>query len=279
QFIYTIPRALETRRALILGPTYADYADACFMHNVSYDFLLARKSDAFTPDMDVFQERIQDYDTVFICNPNNPTGTLIPAAGLEQICKTHPGKYFIIDESYLPFADGSGKESLMRRDLPNTVVLNSMSKFFRIPGLRIGFLIASPAIVEKFRTFSLPWNVNGLAQIAVKYLMNRTEEINGFVENTLNFFEKEKDLLLRRFEDFSHINFFPSTTSFLLARLYGDLAADRVSEILARDRILIRNCANFTGLSDRFIRISLQSSEINEMVSEKLLSLPWASRK
>jgi threonine-phosphate decarboxylase len=240
---------------------------------VPYDFLLTRESDAFTLDMDALQERIKGYDTVFICNPNNPTGTLIPVADLERLCDTHPETVFIIDESYLPFADGAGKESMMRRGLPNAVVLNSMSKLFRVPGLRIGFLISSPAVIERFRTFFLPWNVNCLAQAAVKYLMTRTAEIDIFVENTLIFFEKERHLMLRRFKDASHINFFPSTTSFLLARLYGDLTADRVSDILARDRILIRNCANFKGLSDRFVRISLQTSEINQMAAEKLLTL------
>jgi threonine-phosphate decarboxylase len=273
QFIYAIPRVLETRKALILGPTYADYADACLMNDVPCDYLMTRESDAFAPDLNALEKQISEYDTVFICNPNNPTGTLIPVSDLERLCASHRDTRFIIDESYLPFADGSSGNSMMRRGFTNVLVLNSLSKFFRIPGLRIGFLISSPAIIEKFRASFLPWNVNSLAQVAVKYLMTQTTEVDAFAKHTLDFFDREKSLLTGRFKDTSHLKFFPSTTSFLLARLYGDLTADRVGDMLSQDRVLIRNCSNFKGLSDKFIRISLQTGEINQMVADRLLNL------
>ncbi|MEA1948589.1 MAG: aminotransferase class I/II-fold pyridoxal phosphate-dependent enzyme, partial [Thermodesulfobacteriota bacterium] len=160
QFIYSIPRILETKRALIFGPTYADYADACAMHNIGYDYSTARESVAFEHDIKAAAQQVLGYDTVFICNPNNPTGNIIPAADLEQLCKSHADVNFVIDESYLMFVDGSNTQSMIRSTLPNVMVLNSMSKFFTIPGLRIGFLISSPVIIKKFKTYLLPWSVN-----------------------------------------------------------------------------------------------------------------------
>jgi len=272
QFIYSIPRVLETKKVLIFGPTYADYADACDMHHIPYDYSISDESMAFEHDIEAAAQQIQGYDTVFICNPNNPTGNIIPGADLEQLCKSHADANFVIDESYLTFVDGSNKQSMIRSMLPNVMVLNSLSKFFTIPGLRIGFLISSPVIIKKFKTYLLPWSVNSLAQMAVQYLMKQTAEVQTFIENTVTFIAQERDILFETFKDSSFIKLFPSTTSFILARLYGNLTADGLGSHLAQDRILIRNCSNFRGLSDRFVRFSLKTSEINRMFAKKLLA-------
>jgi threonine-phosphate decarboxylase len=272
QFIYSIPRILETKRALIFGPTYADYADACAMHYIAYDYLAARESVDFEHDMKAAEQQIKGYDTVFICNPNNPTGNIIPVADLIQICKSHADVNFVIDESYLMFADLCDTHSMIRSPLPNVMVLNSMSKFFTVPGLRIGFLISSPVIIKKFKTYLLPWSVNGLAQMAVQYLMKQPVEVKTFIENTVKFIARERDLLFETFKNSTFIKLFPSTTSFILARLFGNLTARGLAMDLAQDRILIRNCSNFSGLSDRFVRFSLKTSEINQIFAKKLLA-------
>ncbi|MBL7180352.1 MAG: aminotransferase class I/II-fold pyridoxal phosphate-dependent enzyme [Pseudomonadota bacterium] len=270
QFIYTIPPALDTRRALILGPTYADYADSCGMHNVRYDYLMTPESLDFEPDIETIIQRTGGYDTVFICNPNNPTGTLIPKTALERLCRYHPDTYFVIDESYLPFVNGADRFSMLHGGFPNVLILNSMSKIFRIPGLRIGFLISSGRIIEKFRAFLLPWSVNSLAQTAVDYLMKHTAEVDAFIDKTVAFLETERKLMTDAFEDVSGIKLFSSKTSFILAKLQGKITADMVCNHLAADGILIRNCSNFKGLSEHFIRISLKTDDINKMLAEKI---------
>jgi threonine-phosphate decarboxylase len=272
QFIYSIPQALQTKRALILGPTYADYADACNMHKVSHSFVLAEESDAFQPDLDPLSKHIQAFDTVFICNPNNPTGTIIPVAELELICSANPHTYFVIDESYLPFVHDGEKESMLNSGLTNVIVLNSMSKIFRIPGLRIGFLRASENTIEKFTRYTLPWSANSLAQHAVSYLMENTAEVESFIEETRTFIETERKHFTETFRDIPEIRIYPSTTSFLLARLFENYIAEDVCAYLLQSRILIRNCSNFKGLSDRFIRIAFKTREINALLEERLLT-------
>ncbi|MGD8445872.1 MAG: aminotransferase class I/II-fold pyridoxal phosphate-dependent enzyme, partial [Desulfobacterales bacterium] len=103
QFIYSIPPALGTNSALILGPTYADYADACRLHNIHFEYFITQEPQSFKPDMDMIKEQVNGFDTVFICNPNNPTGTLCTGAEIESLCRAHPNTFFVIDESYLPF--------------------------------------------------------------------------------------------------------------------------------------------------------------------------------
>jgi threonine-phosphate decarboxylase len=273
QFIYAIPLALGTKKALIVGPTYADYADACVMHGVDHSFFITEDSREFACDLDRLEQNLGDADTVFICNPNNPTGTFIPLSRLETLCRAHPETRFIIDESYLPFVIDGERHSIVHKNLPNVLVLNSMSKIFRIPGLRVGFLIASEPIIEKFQHYALPWAANSLAQIAVIYLMENREEIDDFVKGTRAFLETEKHRFLQTFQDVPGLRVFPSTTSFVLLKLLGDHRAEAVCEHLADNRLLIRNCSNFEGLSDRFVRVAFKTREVNIMLEEKLLSL------
>ena len=273
QFIYTLPKALETQKALILGPTYADYADACIMHGIEYDYAMAEESRAFMPDLHQINQMVTTYDTVFICNPNNPTGAMIPAVELEALCRSHPNTRFVIDESYLSFVNSGDKESMLQSSLPNIIVLISMSKIFRIPGLRIGFLVSSKKTIEQFTRYSLPWSLNSLAQAAVLYLMDESNRINAFIEKTAAFVETEKTKLAKMLEKSSVIKLFPSATLFVLAKLIKNYGAEHVCAHLAQNRILIRNCANFKGLSDRFIRISLKTPPVNTMLADKLLEL------
>ncbi|QTA86915.1 pyridoxal phosphate-dependent aminotransferase [Desulfonema magnum] len=270
QLIHTVPQALGTRKACILAPTYSDYGDACAMHHVPCEYLIAEASSDFKHDMGQIQKKTEGADTVFICNPNNPTGVLIPADELRWLCSTYPNKYFIIDESYLPFVHEADHYTMLNCGLPNVVVLNSMSKIFRVPGLRIGFLVSSEKIIKKFMRYALPWSVNSLAQAAVIYMMEKQAETDMFVQKTRIFLETQRKQIGKAFENASEIKFFPSVTSFMLARLSENFMADEICAQLSQERILIRNCENFKGLSNRFIRISLKTQEINSRLTEKL---------
>ncbi|NJL60267.1 MAG: aminotransferase class I/II-fold pyridoxal phosphate-dependent enzyme [Desulfobacteraceae bacterium] len=190
QLIYAIPKAIGSRNVVIVAPTYSDYADACKMHDIPYRYSLLTDSRNFEPDFDTLEQDIRDADTVFICNPNNPTGVLMASNQLEAFCKAFPDKTFIIDESYLPFVADAEQHSFLGRDIGNVIVLHSMSKIFRVPGLRIGFASASPAITRKLIRYTLPWSLNSLAQAAVVWLMTRVSEIDEFVGKIKELFGK-----------------------------------------------------------------------------------------
>ena len=277
QFIYSIPKGLATKRALILGPTYADYADACRMYDIDFEYFIAPEDQGFQADIQLLKKQVSGFDTVFLCNPNNPTGTLHTAAEIESLCQTHPQTKFIIDESYLPFVIGGDQESMIGRELPNVIILNSMSKIFRISGLRIGFIIAPKKIIQKLVRYFLPWSVNALAQIAVRYLLEHEVEVNAFIEQTQKLIETERNRFSEKLKNMPDIKLFPSTTSFILAKLLNNHTAEAVCRHLWYEKILIRNCSNFKGLSNRFIRISLKKSEANCLLADKLLnlSLQW----
>jgi threonine-phosphate decarboxylase len=271
ELIYQIPRALGSTAALVVGPTYADYQDACSMNRVACDHLVCSERADFRPDMAAIGQAAASRDLVFLCNPNNPTGSLVNRPEIESLCRALPDTVFVVDESYLPFAPHPADVSLIQADLPNLMVLNSMSKVFRIPGLRIGFVKAPTALLEKLAVYALPWSVNSLAQAAVQWLMTRPDEVARFLDLTRSMLQREKRRIEERIHRETDIRCFPSATSFILMRLPQGLKAPAVWDHLAKNRILIRDCTNFKGLSDAFIRISLKTEAENRRAAELLV--------
>ena len=270
QFIFSAPLALEMQKAVIVGPTYADYADACRTHHVDLQYVEAEEPNQFKPKLGELSKCLEDPDTVFICNPNNPTGNLIGRHELNNLCKSHPRIRFIIDESYLPFTDQYDDTTMLNNDLENVIVLHSFSKIFCIPGLRLGFMIASPDNASCFRRLYQPWSVNSLAQSAGLFLLDLFPRDDTFIKTTQTFIVEEQQLFRERLHGIDALKSFPSVTSFFLIKIIEKYDASQLCSILSKDRILIRNCGNFDGLSNQYVRISLKTPEINAMVAKRL---------
>lgn len=279
QFIYTVCPALDARKVLVVGPTYADYADACRMHRLAPSYFLADAPTRFEVHLDLLDRGIKGFDAVFICNPNNPTGTQIPREALIQLCRANPRTHFIIDESYLPFAPGgrpgsmaeSMAESMATCELENVSVLWSFSKIFGSPGLRAGFLIASEATIGRFQRYMQPWGLNSLAQAAVDYIGHHPRTVMAFVENTRRYLEKERWQFRDDLASVNAITLYPSVTSYILIGLPQGFHAESVYAHMAQKRILIRNCSNFHGLSNRFVRVALKDSPVNRLAAGHLV--------
>lgn len=267
QFIYSIPRALEIKNSIIVGPTYSDYQDALNRRGIPSKILLSDEADAFQPDLERISRHLNHGDTAYLCNPNNPTGALIPHGRLHQFCESHPKVKFIIDESYLPFVTDGEKKSMIYSELSNVMVLLSISKIFGIPGLRIGFIIGNGDDLVKINRQQLPWNVNSLAQDAVRYLVDHKSLIAAFIEQTRIFCREQRRRFHAKLNTASQLTLFPGQTPFILIKLPNGLTAFDVRQHLARKMILIRNCENFRGLSDQFIRISLKTPEANRLIA------------
>jgi len=270
QFIYTLPLILKIKKALIVGPTYADYGDACQTHEIDCQYFMAREAELFQPNIMDISACFSDLDTVFICNPNNPTGSLITGTDLVKLFEAYPKIRFLVDESYLPFTEEYDETTLIQAGLSNVIVINSFSKIFGIPGLRLGFLIASSEIIEQFKRLYQPWCVNSLAQIAGHFLLEHVLADDNFLKKTQAFVVNERHLLEVSLKNTKSLKPFPSMASFILIKIKKDFNAAQLCSIMAKHRVLLRDCSNFTGLSDRFVRISLKSSEINAMVADKL---------
>jgi len=268
-FIYTLILALKSEKVLICGPAYSDYKDACIMYNVDYSFSNSSEDFLFVHDLDKISDMTGNFDTIFICNPSNPTAGLIAKEDLVKLIKKHPDTLFVVDESYLPFVYEAEALSLINnKELANLVVLASMSKIFRVPGLRTGFLIANPEIINRIMHYYQPWSINSLAQKGVIYLLEKEDQNKVFLEKTRKFIKEERENFVNNLKDTEAIKLFPSETSFILAKLTSDLKSDDLCKYIGEHKILIRDCANFYGLSDKFVRFSLKTQDLNKKLAD-----------
>ncbi len=262
-FIYALPKALNYQKVLISGPTYSDYSDACDMHQVESRQITAVKEKGFAPDVDEISSLADQADLVVVCNPNNPTGTLVSRDQIEYLLKKHPDVCFLVDESYLPFVPGAEDISLVSETaFPNLLVLSSMSKIFRIPGLRSGFLSGTKDLMEKVFHHYQPWSVNSLAQAVISKVYQDPGFIRSFYDTTRAFVVEETRVFKDELKECPGLQMVPGVTYFILAQLEGLLAED-FCKAVGQDKILIRDCSNFKGLGPSFVRFSLKTREEN----------------
>lgn len=259
EFIYAVPESVQSRRALIIAPTYGDYQAASEWAGLEVDFFNLEADEDFALDFNRLSARLTGGELVFLCNPNNPTGRVVASRALLDFILAHPASEFLIDESYLPFVD---EPSLAGLPLPaNLFLLCSSSKIYGIPGLRLGFLVASEEKMARFAARRKPWGVNRMAQVAGEYLL---EHGDGYVQAVRDFLARTRPGFVARLAALPGVQVVPGAANFILSRLAGPLTAARLREAMLGQRIMIRDCGNFTGLDARYFRVSLQEIDRNE---------------
>lgn len=264
EIIFLIPRAFRVKNALIVAPTYADYADAVKYAGGKIDFYFTEESDGFEPDPDELEKRIPKHDLVFICNPNNPTGGFLAEEVTQRLVKEFPEVLFVIDATYAPFVNGLMSSA---RVPLNVIELHSFTKIFGVPGLRLGYAISSQAHIDRLLAFKEPWTVNSLAQRAGEFLFEQRE----WVEQSCRTIAEEKSYFKKRVNSIRNIEIFDSSTHFFLIKiLTSEINSSDLKKQLLQEHLLIRDCSNFVGLSDHFFRVAVQTREKNQMLLHAL---------
>lgn len=157
--------------AVVAGPTFGEYARAAAVAGAGVREVRAAAAAGFIPDLDRLRLAVTGTAArlLFICNPNNPTGVLLPASDLTGLARSLPGTLVLVDEAYLPFTGetpGGRCGSAVGSSVPNLVVLGSLTKDCAIPGLRLGYAAGDPAVIAALRAAQPTWSVNALAQAA-----------------------------------------------------------------------------------------------------------------
>lgn len=249
EIIDQLCRLFREKHSLIIQPTYADYEKFATLHQHQISYISTTWETDFALSLEAFSQTIPHVDMVFICNPNNPTGTLTSKETFIELATRHPNTLFVVDESYMPFTDEA--HSLIGVELPNIAILRSFSKIYGLPGLRLGFMITqNDAIASALHQSISEWSVNTIAQDIGLQLLNtlpddRKAEIMTTKINTINALLHLKDIQIHA----GHANYF---------LLRSPFKATVLCEELLKHHILIRNCSNFYNLDDQTVRISIK---------------------
>lgn len=238
--IYLIAQAFRERKTYyVFRPTFSEYDEACCLFG--------------------YEERA-DGAICWLCNPNNPTGGVVTEGGMIEASTRH--EWLVVDFSYkdytlcpLPTAD-----KLLR--VGNIIQIHSMTKQYAIPGLRIGYVIASASVIRLLRRQQRPWAVNALAIEAGKWLIDH--QVRGVPD--LSAYMGETERLRRLLNAIDGVEALPTLTNFFLCTIHPRTAGELKAYLVQEHSILIRDASNFCGLTPHHFRLATQLPEENDAV-------------
>ncbi|MGH7875047.1 MAG: threonine-phosphate decarboxylase CobD [Candidatus Binatia bacterium] len=261
QLVYLLCAALRPRKALIVGPAFSEYANALAFAGADIRTLPLRADDGFrfsTERLTAVWEK--NCDIVFLATPNSVTGQLIPITEIEKIAHVALTRksLVVVDEAFIDFVEAESVKTLVRQN-PYLIVLRSLTKYYALPGLRLGYLLGEVNRVAQLAAYQEPWSVNGPAlHVALACLRDAI-----FATKTQSWLEHERNFLFERLTVLEGFHPLPSRTNFILVRIdrtRGDTL--RLRSFLLENKMLIRACDSF-GLGKDFFRIAVRRRKDN----------------
>lgn len=275
ELIYMLPHIMRPKSVLIVTPAFTEYEHSYERTKgvVFYSQTLASQHFAVR-EKNICDELRRGYSAVYICNPANPTGMLTPPGVMKKIIGTarDNGTNIILDETFMDFTEEHSMK-LQVKTFDNLFILRSMTKFFALPGLRIGYIIAHRKNIEKIREMQEPWSVNAVAQRAAVASLQDA----AYIEKTRAYINAARQELIGELKKIHCLTVFNSFSNFLLIRLNEPrpIPGKTLYELLIKKGILIRTCEDFQGLGEAFFRIAVKKrNENKKLVTELKKILP-----
>lgn len=264
ELIYLLVRALRPRRVMIPAPTFSEYERACVLNEgascTRYDL---SSQDGFAIDLGQFIAAMAGCNMAFLCNPNNPTGRLVEREAVLDLVRAakRADCLLVLDEAFIDFTPD---QSLVKDVEGNShlIVLRSLTKFYALSGLRIGYGIFPDQIVQRIRGHKEPWTVNTLAQLAAATAIRD----RAYQEQTTTVISAEKKYFEQSFRDLG-IEFFPASANYYLLRISR---GKEVASALRKKGILVRDCSNFASLDGSYVRVAVRSRKENSRLLQEL---------
>ena len=302
EIIFLFMKVINPKKILIAAPTFGEYERAvkatervenssilgnsdkkkddeksCGKQKIKIEYFELKENDDFKLNIhNLKNELAKKYDLLIICNPNNPTGKFLKLAETEQIlkeCSKYNTKLFI-DEAFIDFLKDGMKESIIntKEDKQNLFVTRAFTKFFAIPGLRLGYGIYFDKNLEKgISEKKEPWSVNNIAEIAGLTVLDDTK----YIEETLKWIEEEKTYVYEKLNEISGIKPYKTEVNFITVKIEDNFILKGLNVKILREKmleqgILIRDASNFNFLDERFFRLAIKNRKNNDRVIETL---------
>ena len=299
EIIFLFMKVINPKKILIVSPTFGEYERAVKATEISGDtvslsssngdnknienkkieieYFELKESDDFKLNIGNLKNQLEKkYDLLIICNPNNPTGKFLKLAQTEEIlkeCNKYDTKLFI-DEAFIEFLADGMKESIINTEenKKNLFVTRAFTKFFAIPGLRLGYgMYFDKELEKKISEKKEPWSVNNFAEMAGSTVLDDAE----YIEKTLKWIAEEKKYMYEKLNEISGMKVYETEVNFITGKIDEKLFSEGVNVKILREKmleqgILIRDASNFKFLDERFFRLAIKDRESNKRVIEVL---------
>lgn len=297
EIIFLFMKVINPKKILIVSPTFGEYERAVKATEISGDtvslsssngdnknienkkieieYFELKESDDFKLNIGNLKNELENkYDLLIICNPNNPTGKFLKLAQTEEIlkeCNKYDTKLFI-DEAFIEFLEDGMKESIINTEgnKKNLFVTRAFTKFFAIPGLRLGYgMYFDKELEKKISEKKEPWSVNNFAEMAGLTVLDDAE----YIEKTLKWIAEEKIYMYEKLNEISGIKVYETEVNFITGKIDEKLFSEGLNVKVLREKmleqgILIRDASNFKFLDERFFRLAIKDRASNERVIE-----------
>ena len=251
EFFYLCLNVMRPERVIIPVPSFSEYERAARAAFCEVSYFFTRAEENFSINIDKLCAEVKSSsDCVIIGRPNNPTGNLI---SIKEILRLAQVANVIIDESFIDFLETESARGFINEKIS---VVQSLTKIFAIPGLRLGFAVVEENLAKKLNLSKDVWNVNFLAQKAGVAALTDEE----FLIKTRTWLGIEQKFLIERLKNLRGVKIFMPTANFILFR---HEKAEKILSELRRAEILLRSCENFTGLDKFYLRTAIRSREEN----------------
>ncbi len=270
EIFYACARIPQVKRIVVFSPSYSSYsraAAACAKDLLKIELL--RDDFGFKLDYKQLSRSMKEGDLVYIGSPNNPSGETIEPDKVHHLIQKNPKVLFVIDEAFIDFC--GEKHSLIQKEECNLIISRSFTKFFSIPGIRLGACISNAPLIKEIQKQIPEWSVNHLAQqIGLKCIAVDTC-VDEMKDNIMTLQKKLKENLLAC----GCFHVYPSHANYFLCRWLIDKNKIRIilDALLTKYKIALRSCENFDSLTIGYVRIAVKSEAENNYLCDALKKL------
>lgn len=267
ELMYAFIRGVRPSEVYVPAPAFSEYRLAAEAQGIPVKSFPLDRTDHFRVSDTTFLSSIKEGAVLFLGNPNNPDGELLESTAFYRFAKAAEEKkgWLVIDESFIDFA-GTGSCRSFIASHPRVIVMMSLTKFYAVPGLRIGAAFSSEDAASLLQKELYPWNVNGPVQLYMKEALADED----YAEETRSVVEEERRRMAFLLSGHPALTVYPSTVNFLLLQLKNGKSAADLQEKLMPYHIKIRECANYEGLDDSFLRVAVKRREDNDRLMDAL---------
>jgi len=262
---YLLCRALRPGRAVVFEPAFSEYSRALAAAGAEIGRVVTRRGQLFCPERPSIDRACAlEPDLIFVARPVSPGGALPDQDILAELVERAAPAVVVLDEAFLDF---TGEPTWAGQKAGNLIVTRSLTKFYALTGLRLGYLVGPAKLVARLSALDEPWSINHLAQTAGLFCLDQAE----YAARTRRVVTRARERLAAGIEALPGALVYPSTANYLL--VWVDEPGPTVAELAARletQGILIRDCANFRGVGPNHFRVAVRREGENQRLLSAL---------
>ncbi|MCM2532702.1 threonine-phosphate decarboxylase CobD [Neobacillus pocheonensis] len=270
---------LQPQTVGVIYPCFSEYEQLAVSYGAKIKPCCGKLANDFKPNSSELLQLIAETALVFIGHPNNPTGIMYSKEELVRMAEQaeNTNTYLVIDEAFIDFHPHQKQATLLSEleKFKHVMIIRSMTKFYAIPGLRLGYAISHPELISKLQGKQVTWSVNQMALVAGEACLEEKE----YEGKTIELIQEQRRYVKRSIEENLGWFVFPGQANFLLVRLTDEFTATDLQWKMGQKGILIRSCSMYPGLTNQYFRIAIRTKQENDCLIQAFKEVVKEGRK